>query len=576
MSLKFLLTKAFVLLAVFALYGQQPIDSTYTVPPPPGYIVAWDAGEEGEEVISSASDVIEQANRLNFDTASALLLDELPTVHDFDFIPTVSDETIKARLDFLEQEVPLNFHPRVRVFIDFFSVRKRGFTLRIMQRKNVYFPMFEEKLKAHGVPEELKYLSIIESALIPTARSRVGAMGLWQFMPYTGRIYGVKRYRGIDERCDPEKSTEAAARYLKDLYEMFGDWELAIAAYNCGPGNVRKAQRRAGAKKFWDIYHRLPRETRSYLPQFVAMTYVLNYAEEHNLYQDKPFYAMPTEEVAIETSFDLGKLAQGIRVCQDDLEDLNPQFTSSYIYVSGKPVAVKIPSSRVEFFVENRKEILEEAKVKSNSNLYASNNSSGSIPSNTNKYYYTVRSGDVLGAIAQRNGVGLSSLRAWNNIYTNRIYPGQKLVIYRKSPPVQKAASTATGSSGQTRPASASAAVVKPKAGEKVYYTVKRGDVLGSICQRYNVGLSDMRSWNNLKGDAIYAGQKLVIYGAGKTSTASKPAAGGATGKYHIVKEGETLWGISQKYEGLTVEKLKSLNNLKSSSLKAGQKLKIG
>ncbi len=544
------------------------IDSTFTVRPPEGYVFPWP--EEEEKV--SASEVIAEASALKFDTTEAIGLEQI--IHDLDFIPAVPDEVIKDRLSCLQNEVPLNFQPRVRVFIDFFSVRKRDFTLRIMQRKNMYFPMFERYLAKHGVPDELKYLSIIESALIPNARSRASAVGLWQFMTYTGRMYGVKQYRGIDERRDPEKSTEAAAKYLKDLYKMFGDWELAIAAYNCGPGNVRKAQRRAGARHFWDIYHRLPRETRSYLPQFVAMMYVLNYAEEHNLVQDKPFYAIPSAEVYIDESVDLEKLAAELQVCKEDMELLNPKFTYSYVPANGKEAGIKIPASRLEFFVGHREKILAAAKYQSGQAVYASRSaSSGGIAKGSGeKYYYTVRRGDALGVIAQRNGVPLSRLRQWNNLYGNKIYPGQKLVIYGKDAPPAAAAST---------PASkpAAPAPVKPAAGQKTYYTVKRGDVLGSIATSYNVGLSDLRSWNNIKGNTIYAGQKLVIYGKGaaQTSAASKSSSSAQTGssKYHIVKEGETLWGISRKYEGVTVEKIKSLNNLKSDRLQAGQKLKI-
>ncbi|WP_020532381.1 lytic transglycosylase domain-containing protein [Flexithrix dorotheae] len=503
MLIKYFIPFIFLFSVVNIAYSQEVLDSSYTVEMPEGYILPW---IEDDEVVTALNISEEATERvLNFDTTAAIGLEEI--VYDRDFIPSVSDELIKDRLSCIENEIPLNYHERVRLFIDFFSVRKRDFTLRILQRKNIYFPLFEEKLKEHGLPDELKYLSIIESALIPHAKSRATAVGLWQFMSYTGKVYGLKQSYYVDERMDPEKSTEAACKYLKYLYEYYNDWELAIAAYNCGPGNVNKAKRRTGKFHFWDIYERLPRETRSYLPQFVAMMYVLKYAEEHNLIQDKPFYEIPSEEIFVNQSVDLRKLAKELNVCEDDLFLLNPKFKYKMVPEGVKNYPVKIPSARVGMYLENQKDILANVKVTTKPNpTYASNRSTPK----TGKYFYTVKRGDVLGTIAQRNGVRLSDLRNWNNIYSNKIYPGQKLVIYGK------------GSKPPANSITASNAPAKP------------------------------------------------VLNSGST-TKVNPA-----GKFHTVKSGETLWGISQQYEGMTVEKIKKLNNLKSSKLKIGQKLKLG
>ena len=205
----------------------------------------------------------------------------------YEYIPDATYDQIEERLKKINSEIPLNFNTRVKSFVDYFTVRDREYTKMVLGRSTYYFPIFEEILAKYNLPDELKYLAIVESGLKSTARSRAAAVGLWQFIYFTGRSYGLHSDWYVDERMDPVKSTEAAARYIKSLYNMFGDWELALAAYNCGPGNVRKAIRRSGyKKKFWDIYRYLPRETRGYLPQFVAITYAFNYQEEHNFILD--------------------------------------------------------------------------------------------------------------------------------------------------------------------------------------------------------------------------------------------------------------------------------------------------
>ncbi|UZR92899.1 LysM peptidoglycan-binding domain-containing protein [Chondrinema litorale] len=496
-------------LPVFSSFAQNTqyieSDSVFTVALPPGYLLPF----QEEEAYLTAAEIEEEAvsRMLKFDTTSAFNLEQID--YNSSFIPSVSDEVIQDRLAKIENGIELNYHQRVRLFIDFFSVRKREFTLRMMAKKNIYFPLYEKKLAEHGLPDELKYLSIIESALDPKAVSVARAVGLWQFMYYTGKMYGLSVSSTVDERRDPEQATEAACKHLKYLYGRFNDWELAIAAYNCGEGNVKKAQRRTGKVKFWDIYERLPRETRSYLPQFVAMMYVMEYADDHNLIQDKPYYAIPKETIYVNQSIDLKKLADELMVCEDDLLALNPKFKYNYVPAGVKNYPINIPAARLSLYLDKQTNIL--AKVKATAPpkpVYASRSGSGSI-SKEGKYYYTVRRGDVLGSIAQRNGVGLSQLRAWNNIYSNKIYPGQKLVIYGKgSNPPKVTASNTT--------------------------------------QRNT------------------------------TTTSSNVTASLPKGKVHVVKEGDTLWGISNLYKGLTVEKIKELNNLKTSRLKVGQRLKLG
>jgi len=219
----------------------------------------------------------------------------------FDYIPDATYEQIEERLGQLNTQIPLNYNTKVKSFIDYFTVRNREYTKKVLKKSTYYFPIFEEILAEYNLPDELKYLSIVESGLVATAQSRAAAVGLWQFVYYTGRSYGLHADWYIDERMDPYKSTVAAARHLKSLYEIYHDWELALAAYNCGGGNVNKAIRRSGKRTFWEIYPYLPRETRSYVPQFVAIVYAFNYAEEHNLLiEERDYeYAMVTDTIMV-------------------------------------------------------------------------------------------------------------------------------------------------------------------------------------------------------------------------------------------------------------------------------------
>ncbi|MEH0158647.1 LysM peptidoglycan-binding domain-containing protein [Limibacter armeniacum] len=531
-------------------------DSIYTVPPPEGYIYPFDTLEvvEAAPYAPWTEDALE-----DFDTTSVVHLDNI--LMENDYIPHPTDDIIMDRLACIESDIPLTYHERVRKFIDYFTVRNRDYTMLILQRKNMYFPMFERIFREEGVPEELKYLAIIESALKPTALSRVGARGLWQFMPRTGLNYGLKQNSHFDERMNPEKATRAAAKYLRFLYNYFHDWELALAAYNCGPGNIRKAQRRSEKFHFWDIYHKLPRETRSYLPQFVAMMYALNYADEHNLIQEQPFYEIPTEEVLVSQSVDLKKLAEQLMVCDDDLKELNPQVRWGYIPDGIKNYPIKIPALRKEMFDSNRDSILAKSKYDGKSGSYLDG-----------FYYHYVRRGESLGLIAQRNRVRVWEIKAWNNLRGNTIYAGQKLKIYGRGhvSPQQKTASRSSSSNA--------------KVNASGYHTIRSGENLGAIAKRYGVSITQLRSWNNLRGNTIYAGKKLIVAvdkakksnssvsssSVKKSTASSKPVSNG----YYTVKSGDTLWEIA-KNNGVSVNDIKKWNGLKSNSLRPGQKLLI-
>lgn len=410
-------------------------------------------------------------------------------------------DLVADRLSCLERDVPLNFNERVYSFIDYFVVRNRPYLKDVMKKSTFFFPIIEEVLAEHNLPEELKYLAIVESGLNSQAISRAGAGGLWQFMPYTGRSYGLHQDWYIDERFDPYEATEAASKYLTMLYNMFGDWELALAAYNSGPGNVRKAIRRSGYKKsFWEIYRYLPRETRSYVPQFVAITYAFNYAEEHNLLIDDFEYRPETDSIMVKGFVNLKILASQLNLCYSDIKELNPNLKRFGIKTSGKLYPVLIPSDKLDAYHVRKDTILSMASSEGKAELeYLARNSVGST-FGRDKVVYKVRSGDVLGTIANRYKVRISDLKKWNRLSSNLIRVDQRLNIWvypgtQPKPIVRKTVNPVT----------------IDYTGKKVY-TVQPGDTLWDIAKKYEgLDIEKIKKLNKLKSAKIVPGQKLII-----------------------------------------------------------------
>ena len=430
-------------------------------------------------------------------------IDTLP--QRLDFAPDFSDSIILQRINAItDSDMEITYNDKVRSFIDYFSIRNRDYTRLMLARKNQYFPIFEAYLKAHNMPEALKYLTIVESGMNPKAKSRAGAMGLWQFMPSTGKMYKLDYDWYVDEKMDPYKSTEAACKFLKQLHGMFNDWELALAAYNCGPGNVRKAIKRSGYKKtFWEIYPFLPQETRSYVPQFHAVNYLMRYAPEHNLFAEEKIYTMESDTLLINQYFNIQALCDITGMCLESIEVLNPEIIRNVIPAHKTNYPLRVPKHYMPIIQKNLVMILDSAQKKTVEEVnYQPTWAQSTSTEGKEKTYYHVKSGDALGGIAQKYNVSLSTLRSWNNIGSNNvIHPGQKLVVY-KDPSYFK----------KTTPASHTVANKAAPTPANGYYIVQPGDTLWKISQKYpDLSIEEIKRLNNLTSDNLKPGQKLKL-----------------------------------------------------------------
>jgi membrane-bound lytic murein transglycosylase D len=441
-----------------------------------------------------------------------------------EYIPYEPDEVIQDRLSCIEADIPLVFNKFVRNHIDYFTVRNRKYTRTMISRENVYFPIYEKYLKKYNMPQDIKYLSIVESGLNPKAASWAGAVGPWQFIKSTGKEYGLNQDNYIDERMDIEKSTDAAMRFLSRLYRSYGDWELAMAAYNCGPGNVNKAIRRAGGgkKTFWEIFPYLPKETRSYVPSMTAVIYAMKYAPEHNIFSDSILYAADYTHLVVNQALDLNKLAAELHVDTMALLALNPEIKQAKLPESTRNYKLRVPARAAELLAAEQSCIL---------------------------------------------------------LAATPTPPPAKQPIPVESP-VMLASTTP---------------VVKDSLAQETYI-VQRGDNLFGIARKFGVSVDELKEWNQLASSDIRIQDKLLIWKpapeaapvmlasaksttakAASTSAKTTPAQSKAQrDRVYHVQPGDTLWTISQRHEGVTVEKIKKLNKLKNSAIKPGQQLILG
>ncbi|ACF43771.1 lytic transglycosylase domain-containing protein [Pelodictyon phaeoclathratiforme] len=441
------------------------------------------------------------------------------------FVPQFSDSVYVARMAALRRKTPINlvFNEHVRGFIRLYAVDRRSSTAKILGLSKLYFPLFEEKLDACNVPLEMKYLAIVESALNPTAVSSAGAKGLWQFMYGTGKMYGLQSSSFIEDRYDPYKASVAASRHLRDLYNIYGDWFLALAAYNSGPGNVNKAIRRAGGiKDYWAIWDYLPAETRGYVPAFIAVNYIMSYYNEHNIRPVEPgFLYQDIDTLKTTRLLSFEQISETIGVPMGDLRFLNPQYKLGIIpaAASVSPNVIRLPRRYVAQFQKREEEIYayKSAATLERENLYARLESLNAEPrsrtvesgaADNAQKVHIVQSGESLGSIARLYRAYISQLIAWNNLKDADVTPGQKLIVF--------------GAPDN----STSAQVDKPKGndggGKKIIrYRVRRGDTLLSISRKYHTTVQHLMALNNLGGRMkVLPGQRLKV--EGETFTTKK------------------------------------------------------
>ena len=425
------------------------------------------------------------------------------TYKDVDY-PELSTDTLKARLKRLDARTPFNveYNPGLESVIKSYLKHRRKSLQRLMALSAFYFPLFESELDSHDIPLEIKYLAIVESALKPRAKSRVGATGLWQFMYGTGKIYGLDVSSYVDERCDPIMSTEAATKYLSKLYEIFGDWDLALAAYNSGPGNVTKAIRRSGGyQNYWNIRHNLPRETAGYLPAFLATMYIFEYAEEHGFVKAKPeFTYKETDTVRVKHMITLDQVSEVTGVDIEELQFLNPSYKLDIIpFIKDENYTLRLPRNVIGPFVNNEDQIYAFAQAEFDKREKP-------LPQffeSKNRVRYRVKSGDYLGRIARLYGVRVSQIKQWNGLRSNNLRIGQRLTIYPRKPYF---ASNASKASKTKKPAE------ELKPGSFIYYIVKEGESLWSISQKFSgVSVQNIKDWNDISGNYLKPGMKLKI-----------------------------------------------------------------
>lgn len=435
---------------------------------------------------------------------SSLIINPQDTIGKI-VIDSFSTDLLKERIAFLDSQTPFNFeyNPSLEKIIKHYLKNRPETLANLLGRAKYYFPMFEEHLAKYDIPLELKYLAIVESALIPNAKSRVGAKGLWQFMYGTGLEYDLKVSSYVDERSDPLKSTEAACRYLSKLYGIFNDWDLALAAYNSGPGNVNKAIRRSGGQKnYWNIRHYLPRETAGYLPAFYATYYIFEYADEHQLYpKNEMLHAFETDTIVVKRQITFDQVNNILGTDTELLTFLNPQYKLEIIpVIKNRNYTLRLPKYLTGTFVSNENEIYAYAEVEDAKREKP-------LP----KYFeasdrirYRVRSGDYLGKIANRYGVSVNSIKRWNGLKSNDLRVGQRLTIYPRR---------AVASAPQTKIPNPPAKKPAPK-GEFKTYVVQKGDSLWLISQKYpQVSVAQLKEWNDIWSTKnLKPGTKLKIY----------------------------------------------------------------
>jgi membrane-bound lytic murein transglycosylase D len=531
---------------------------------------------------------------------------------------------LKQRLKDMDSKSPFHIEYNQgleNIIKSFLKNRKKAYE-RLMAISEYYFPLFEDALAKQNVPLEIKYLAVVESALNPKAVSRVGATGLWQFMYQTGKQYNLNIDSYVDDRSDPLKASEAAAQYMTNMYKIFGDWDLVLASYNSGPGNVAKAIRRSGGQQnFWNIRKYLPQETQGYVPAFLATMYIYEYHKEHGIVPNRAIVKhFATDTIMIQKQISFKQLSDLLDIPVAQLQMLNPQFKLNVVpaYFDNKHF-LRLPLDKIAVFTSNEEKIY--AYVQHESELrekpfsrYQSLASRDSIESGesytvSRTKFHKVKRGDNLSEIANRYDVSMSDIKKWNKLKTNKAPLGRKLKIITseriaarvKKPKID---STAVASNTKTT-TSNSIAQTTPKE-QKVYkeekvvtfkdvtkfHKVRKGDNLGEIAAKYDVAMSDIKKWNKLKSNNVALGKELkIIKNERIVSTIKKLiksdniALNDKTKKeaiesntkpedFYVVEQGDNLSTIAKK-NNVTIDDLKKWNNLQDNTIQLESKLKI-
>ena len=551
---------------------------------------------------------------------------------------TVSDEVYIKRLRALPVTIEMPFNSVVKTYIEMYTQRRRTLVEEMLGMSLYYMPIFEQALEKEGLPLELKYLPVIESALNPDAVSRVGATGLWQFMISTAKGLGLEVNSLVDERRDPYRASEKAAVYLKNLYNIYHDWSLVIAAYNCGPGNVNKALRRAGGsgKDFWAIYPYLPKETRGYVPAFIAANYVMTYFKNHNISPSLAKKPLLTDTIAVNQRINFNQISKVLNMPIDELRVLNPQFRRDVIPGDTHSYSLCLPTHQVYSFIMSkdsilnyrtdlygRRDVVEPATISDSKDIQGVEGVDFTYETQTVTKWHKVRRGETLAKIAGKYGVTSSSIKRANGLRRSSVKRGQSLKIVttqRVKVPIEKSDEPtndellAANNAGteldaeQTdteeievaepapttvKPAEQPKAKPEPKqkeqpktkeqpkkrnhsddAGIITKHTVRSGESLYKIATDNGITVDELKAANNLTNDAVKAGQTLVIPAKGE---AAKHAAATKpeqkTSKY-TVRKGDNLGKIAAKH-GITVDQLKELNNLTDNNIMVGQSIVV-
>ena len=516
-------------------------------------------------------------------------------------------ELLKQRLQAMNEKSPFEIEYNQgleNIIKSFLKNRKKSFS-RLMSLSEYYFPIFEDAFAKQNVPLEIKYLAVVESALNPKAVSKMGATGLWQFMYGTGKQYALKIDSYIDERSDPLKATAACSQYMTKMFSIFGDWELVLASYNSGPGNVTKAIRRSGGKtKYWDIRNHLPKETQGYVPAFLATMYLFEYHKEHGINPERAVVKnFETDTIQVKSQMSFKQIADLLDMPQSQIQLLNPSYKLNVVpFYQSEAHYLRLPKDKIAAFVSNEDKIYAYVKHQSEYKglprqlaLKVSPKAKAKLEKNAEDIqFYKVRKGDNLGTIADKYDVSILDLKKWNNLKTNSLALGKTIKIKSndliikspkelKAPLIDKKAEEAIAASDNNK---------EKTTAPSQEYSVAAGDNLGSIAKKFGMTIADLKQLNNLTSNNIGLGKTLVVAKNASIieETTTEPTAIASNsvdsfkkkavsaknlGEDYYVKKGDSLYSISKKYPGVTISDIKKWNGIKDDDLKPGMKLKI-